>query len=203
MNRASPAVADRILVMAAALFRRKGYAAATTRELAELLNIQKATLYHHIGAKEDLLHGICRESLGDITRRVEQAAADVGGPERLEAMIEAHVESALEFRDLHSVMLFELRSLTGDRLTDVMGLRDTYERVLQDAVEHDQSRGLLRTDLSARRLTLALLNSLNWTIFWYDPAGDMSPREVARFLSSVFLDGAASPGARQARAARP
>ena len=54
---------DRLLDTAAELFRRRGYANATTRELADELGIRKATLYHHINNKEELLEAVCLESL--------------------------------------------------------------------------------------------------------------------------------------------
>ncbi len=43
---------------AAKLFWTKGYASTTTREIAEVLGVRKASLYHHISCKEDLLFEI-------------------------------------------------------------------------------------------------------------------------------------------------
>jgi len=51
----------RILDAGADLFGEKGFYAATTRELATRLNIQQASLYHHVSNKEELLHRICRQ----------------------------------------------------------------------------------------------------------------------------------------------
>src|ERR1700736_4491663 len=48
---ASSATSDRLLSAAASLFRQKGYSASTTREIAALLGINKASLYHHIKGK--------------------------------------------------------------------------------------------------------------------------------------------------------
>jgi AcrR family transcriptional regulator len=53
-------MAERVLDAAARLFSFKGYHATTTRELATLLEIQQASLYHHMASKEDLLYRICR-----------------------------------------------------------------------------------------------------------------------------------------------
>ena len=44
----------RALDAAVGLFSRKGYTATSTREVAKLLGIQKATLYYHVESKEDL-----------------------------------------------------------------------------------------------------------------------------------------------------
>jgi len=65
-SRKAPAGATfaRILDAAADLFGEKGFYAATTRELATRLNIQQASLYHHVSNKEELLHRICRQVMG-------------------------------------------------------------------------------------------------------------------------------------------
>jgi TetR/AcrR family transcriptional regulator, cholesterol catabolism regulator len=193
---AQPSTAARLVPTAAALFRAKGYAGATTRELAELLGIHKASLYHHMSGKEELLHAICSEALRRIHGAVEATPVGVGPERRLEAMIECHVVSALEDREMHAVMLSEMRNLSPERLADVVERRDRYAALLRSAIAADQDAGRLRGDHDAKYLTLALLNLLNWTIFWYDPAGDLTPRDLARLLSGVFLDGARGPRAR-------
>ncbi len=66
---------DRILATAAQLFRLKGYAASTTRELANLLGIQRASLYYHVSSKEEILYELMRRALEDAHRRAEAAAA--------------------------------------------------------------------------------------------------------------------------------
>jgi AcrR family transcriptional regulator len=58
---AAGATSVRILDAAADLFCERGFYAATTRELATRLNIQPASLYHHVSNKEELLHRICRQ----------------------------------------------------------------------------------------------------------------------------------------------
>jgi AcrR family transcriptional regulator len=187
--------ADRLLRHAAALFRHKGYAGSTTRELAQLLGVQKASLYHHIRSKEDLLFEISMNSLREITAAVAKAAADAPEEDRLQRMIVTHMEVALRDQDMHTTMLIELRSLSADRRAEVLAGRDEYERLLLDAIVREQGAKRIRTDIDARTLTLALLNLLNWTIFWYNPDGDQSPGELAKILCSVFLDGAGvAPG---------
>jgi AcrR family transcriptional regulator len=46
---------DELLAAAAELFTVKGYAATTTRAVAERAGMRQATMYHYVGGKEDLL----------------------------------------------------------------------------------------------------------------------------------------------------
>ncbi|HKN96493.1 MAG TPA: TetR/AcrR family transcriptional regulator [Pseudonocardiaceae bacterium] len=185
-----PTTAERLLRVAAALFREKGYAATTTRELSDRLHIQKASLYHHIRGKEDLLLVICQESLSRITAAVTEAATRATPANRLHDMVVAHVRSALADRDLHTTMLTDLRSLSADRRRDVLARRDAYEQLFTQAIRTEQAAGRIRDDVDARGLTLSLLNLLNWTIFWFDPSGARSAGDIAEMLATIYFDGA-------------
>lgn len=97
----------------------------------------------------------------------------------------------LDEREKHATMLTEMRALSDERRRSVVGMRDTYERLVGDVLAAAQQAGTLRADREPRSLTLALLNLLNWTIFWYDPDGDLDPEGIAELLGSTFLDGTA------------
>jgi TetR/AcrR family transcriptional regulator, cholesterol catabolism regulator len=182
--------AGRLLILAAELFRQKGYGLTTTRELASRLGIQKASLYHHMRGKEDLLFAISVESLQRIAAAVT-AARDAAAPDqRLHAMIMAHLGTALQDQDMHTTMLIELRALSEERQKEVRAQRDAYQDLLRSVISDDQSAGRLRTDIGAEYLTLALLNLLNWTIFWFAAGGERTTDELAAMMSTIFLDGA-------------
>ncbi|MCW3041326.1 MAG: transcriptional regulator, TetR family [Solirubrobacterales bacterium] len=186
---AAPAkTADRLLDVAADLFRRKGYAQTTTRELAEELGIKKATLYHHISNKEDLLEALCHEALRRLTAEVESIEA--ADPDRLRAIFVRHLTSAVRDQNLHAATLSAIDSLGPERRERVATSRKAYERMLREVVRADQKAGRLRGDVSAENLTHAMINLLNWTIYWYRPDGGSSAEELAEQFADVFLQGA-------------
>lgn len=180
-----------MLVIAAKLFRQSGYAGATTRDLARELGIQSASLYYHIGSKEDLLHELSVDALTRMGKEAESAMAQETTPlDRLHALVTAHVVTALADQDKHAVMLQELRALGKKRRKAVMELRDRYEHVVREAIAAAQEEGTMRRDLRTKDLALALLNLLNWPIFWYHPRGELSPEALAEMLWKVFSQGA-------------
>ena len=183
--------AERMLAAAARLFRTKGYEGTNTRELAALLGIQKASLYYHIGKKEDLLYQLAVESLTHIRAKVESAlGAQLTPLERVRALIESHMAAALADQDKHATMLTELRSLSPKRRADVLKMRDSYEKDLVRAtLEQAQKAGVIRNDIPAKHLGLALLNLLNWSIFWFRPKGELTSSDLGKLLASVFMDG--------------
>jgi AcrR family transcriptional regulator len=182
---------ERLLDAAARLFRTQGYAATTTRELSRVLGIEKGSLYYHIRSKEDLLYRVCVDSLThirDATAKASGAEADPGA--KLRAAIRAHVVSMLADRDKHATMLIELRGLSPGRRAQVIKLRDEYELSLREIIKGCQRGLILRQDMEPKVLALALLNLLNWTIFWYAPGGKYSPEYLGETLIDLFLQGA-------------
>lgn len=181
---------ERLLDTAAKLFWTKGYASTTTREIAALLGVQKASLYHHVSRKEDLLYAICVASLERIREAVETAIEGESDPlERIKTLIRAHVAAMLEDQDKHSTMLTELRALSPDRRDEVVALRDTYEQVVRSVLERAAQAGAIRDDVPVKFLALGLLDLLNWAIFWFQPDGALAAHELGELFVKLYLSG--------------
>lgn len=194
--------AQRVWDEAARLFWKNGYAATSTRELAEAIGIQKASLFHHIGSKERLLFELCVDSLEKMDAGVRQAIEEEDDPvARIRRMVVAHVTFLLEDRDKHAIMLTELRSLSPVHQRRILELRSNYEHLVRDTIAGAQRVGGLRGDISAQQLSLGLFNLLNWTIFWYDPEHGQ-PDQVADVFARLFFEGAAERGSTNGAAGR-
>jgi len=184
---------ERLLEAAVALFSRQGYAATSTREVASLLGMQKASLYYHIQSKEDLLYFICKSALEKIRADVEAATQDIPDPlERTRALIVAHVESMLRHKDEHATTLTEMYALSKDRLAQIVALREGYVDLVRSVLQDAQQAGALRKDIGGRYLTLGLLGLLNRVLVWYRRRGPMSPAQLGQLMAVIFLSGATS-----------
>src|SRR5919201_1430410 len=86
----APSRRDEIVVIAKNLFAEKGYAATSTRDIAEACGVLPGSLYSHFRSKAQILEMIIAPfyaRLVDEQRRV--LAAEASGAEQLEAMIRA------------------------------------------------------------------------------------------------------------------
>jgi len=185
---------ERLLDAAAALFAKKGYVASSTREIAEILGIRKASLYYHIGNKEDLLYAICKSSLERIRAEVAAAlesANDNDPLQRVRTLIHAHLENVVNGRVTHSVAVGEMRALAGERLAEVIALRDSYQNLVRSVLLDARKAGALRTDIGVKYLTLILLGLLNRVELWYRPDGPLSAAQLAEIFGTIFLTGTA------------
>ena len=184
---------SRALDAAVGLFSRKGYAATSTREVAKLLGIQKATLYYHVDSKEDLLFLICQSSLTEIRNDVETAIQGGSDPlERVQTLICSHIESLLRDEAEHSTTFTEMHALSEQRFGQIMKLRDGYEHLVRSVLRDAQEAGVLRQDIDAKYLCLALLGIMNRVTVWYRRGGPLSPQQVGRLLGVLFLSGASA-----------
>jgi AcrR family transcriptional regulator len=184
---------ERLLDGAAALFARKGYAAASTREIASILGIRKASLYYHIENKEDLLYAICKLSLEQIRSDVAAALEKTEEPlERIRVLIRAHIKNLTLNQVAHSVAVGEMHALSGARLTEVIALRDSYEELVRSVLRDARKAGAVRDDIGVKYLSLILLGLLNRVELWYRPDGDLSPEQLAVVFETIFLEGAAA-----------
>jgi AcrR family transcriptional regulator len=184
---------ERLLDAAAALFSQKGYAATSTREIAGILGIRKASLYYHIENKEDLLYAICKSSLEQIRRDVAAALENVKDPlERTSALVRAHIRSLVRDQTAHSVAVGEMHALSGARLKEVIALRDAYEELVRSVLQDARKAGVLRDDIGVKYLCLILLGLLNRVEMWYRRDGALSPDQLARVFEAIFLTGAAA-----------
>lgn len=184
--------ADRLVAEAAALFDERGFHGASTREMAERLGITKASLYHHISSKDDLLFRVCAGTTRAALDAVTAAANDTPAPERLRAMVHRHLEVMLGSAAAHRVVLQEMRHLPPEYRGQVGKLRDDYTQLFRTVVAQDRADGRIRSDRSPALLAGALLSIINWPLFWFTPGYGASIGELADDCYDIFMEGAAA-----------
>jgi AcrR family transcriptional regulator len=182
---------EEILAVAADLFWQNGYNATTMSELAAALGLRKASLYHHIEGKETLLYELSLDSVARITRAVQEVSEPDSDPtSQLRTLVKAHLVTALSDRSKHATMLTELRSLTTNERSRISELRDAYDQLVEQVIRDGQRSGAFRTDIPPQLLRLALLNMLNWTIFWFRADGQTSMEQLGDIFATLFIEGA-------------
>jgi len=79
----------RLLDAAVQIFDRKGYGAASVREIAEAAGVTKPVVYYHFGSKEGLLVAVLDQAVRDFTQAIEAAVERTGSArERLVRLCE-------------------------------------------------------------------------------------------------------------------
>jgi AcrR family transcriptional regulator len=176
--------------VASDLFRDRGYAATSVRDIARALDIQGASLYAHVTSKEDVLWAIVDRAAASF-----EAAADAAEPRAsggadpaatIAALVRAHVRVITG--DIHAAAVFvhEWRALGPERRASILARRDAYQRRFRSAIAEGMSTGafaLTDADLAA----ITILSMLNGIPTWYDPAGRLPPDRLADQLVDLVL----------------
>jgi AcrR family transcriptional regulator len=161
------------------------------------VGIQQASLYYHVASKEDLLYQLGVSSLERLRDAVQAAVAQVRDPlERIRVFVSAHLSTLLRYQIRHVTVLTELHALSDRHRADVLALRKQYAGFVQGLLAEAQKHGQVRAGVPPRYLYLALLNILNWAVFWFRRDRETPVEEVAAAFSTVYLDGALAPGRR-------
>jgi AcrR family transcriptional regulator len=180
---------DDILEAAAQVFRQKGFHGASMANIAEAVNLQKASLYHHVSSKQEILFELLDRALELLLERISPIASmDLPADERLCRMIRQYLQILAENTDLSAVLLFEHRSLEGRQHARHVPNRDKFENLWRDVLRDGvRTRQFVCDDipLTAR----AILGILNWTITWYQPTGSLTVEQIADHYSNLLLNG--------------
>lgn len=174
---------------ATALFREKGYAATSMRDLAQVLGIEAASLYSHIKSKEEILQKICFRMADEFFgawQEVEKGTAT--NADKIKKAARVHVRVITNDTDASAVFFNEWRHLSEPSLSEFLTLRDDYEGRFISIIEEGIAQGEFQ-QVDSKFMMLAILSSLNWTHNWYKPKGNLSPNEVADKLSNLILNG--------------
>jgi AcrR family transcriptional regulator len=181
-----------ILNSAAQIFSEKGYHGTSMQDIALSVNLQKASLYHHVSSKQEILFELLNLGLDLLSSRVKDAIDGLEPPnERLHKAICAYLGTLAEHQELASVLLFEYRSLEPEYLNRHIPRRDQFEKVWRDLIQEGIDDGIYscqHPSLSAR----ALLGELNWTVTWFRSDGPMTADEIADQMAHLFLMGLTS-----------
>ena len=175
---------------ATALFRARGFAATSMRELATELGLEAGSLYSHIKSKEEILHRVCFDLAAGFFAGFAQATADDAQPvpAQLRQAIEAHVRVLTRDGAASAVFLHEWRHLSVPARAEFLALRDRYEAQFRALVQRGLDAGELAAP-DAAFAALTLLASLNWLPTWYRPDGKLTPDEIAHRLAEQLLNG--------------
>lgn len=179
---------DDVVRIAVGEFNVHGYEATSMGALAKTLGISKSAIYHHIASKEQILQEATGNALDLLEEVLEAAAADsLDSRDRLQRIIVGSTVVLCE-KTPEVTLLLRLRGNSEVELA-AMERRREVTRSLIEAIADAQGDGYVRSDLRPGFIGRLIFGMVNSIVNWYDPAGDMSPEEVAEGLSKLVFDG--------------
>ena len=180
---------DDILDAAAQIFRKKGFHGASMEDLAAAVNLRKASLYHHVASKQDILLALLERALGMLTEHIAGLAGqETPADAKLRLMMRAYLSALSENPDLSAVLLFEHRSLDKKAHARHVPQRDKFEALWRGVVEEGMREGIFDCPDSGLAVR-ALMGMMNWTLTWYRPGGGKTIESIADEYADLIFNG--------------
>jgi AcrR family transcriptional regulator len=197
-----------ILHAAAGLFRQRGYAAVSLRDIAEAVGMKTGSLYYHFDSKESLVEEILTlgtQGAFDASRAAVEALGEGADPvDKLEAVFCAHTGFLHDEEDFASANLKILQQVPPQIRERHVRQDRAYGRYVAAIIDEIAATHGLAPGVDPSILRMLCYGAMNWSISWYDPEG-ASPAQIAAELTTLVRRGAlaapqlAAPG-RQPRA---
>jgi AcrR family transcriptional regulator len=179
-----------VMAAAVAVFSERGYRAASMSDIARKLGMGKASLYHYVTGKEQVLI----ELYEDVLRENVEAARRIAESERtaldgLSEVLRDRVAYTCRNKELMRVFFEEEAELPARQQARLISVRHEYELTLLDLVSRGEAAGEFTLSTTPQIFVNTILGAANWVYKWYQPGGQLSPEELGAEVAGVMMAG--------------
>jgi len=183
---------SQILDAAALVFKEKSYDRATLQDIADLVGLTKATIYHYFKSKHELLYTINYMSVTDAIDRLSQIVKmPVSPEEKVRLAFQQHFSAYVSHLPGLLVMLHEKTDLLPRKMEqEIKSEFKKYISLWESLMREGVALGHFRQDLDPKMITWSAVGMCNWVYKWASPSGRLEFHQIADIFSEIFLKGA-------------
>lgn len=193
------AVRERLLSSATRLFNRKGYAAASVREIVADAGVTKPVLYYYFESKEGIFLSLVREAFGRVDALLDDTRARPGdAKERIKGLADRLYRLFVERIEVaRLIYAIYYGPPQGTPAFDFDAIHVKFREAMRRLVEEGVARGEFRPK-EVETMTWAVIGAVNVAleIRLCHPDIAMGPDGLARVLDLVFRGMEAGPSPR-------
>jgi AcrR family transcriptional regulator len=175
-----------ILEVAVAAFNEHGYDATSIGMLAERLGLSKSAIYHHVASKDELLALALDEALDGLEGALRAAEESSGTAADRLALVLREAVLVLADRLPYVTLLLRVRGNT-DVERAALQRRRAFDHAVAALVADARDEGALRADADPAVVARLLFGMINSLTEWYDPAGAVTPDDLADTILALAL----------------
>lgn len=180
---------DDIVEVSARLFKQKGYAATTMREIAEQVGMEAASMYNHIKGKDELLVDICFRIADEYIVQLTKIETQFSSPiEKIKELIRLHIRIVFEDMDGISVANNEWKHLPEADLIKFKAARRDYETRFAKIIEQGIEQGELN-NMNVSVALFTILSAVRWVELWYKSDRGISPEILEENIVNMLMNG--------------
>lgn len=182
-----------ILRRAAAMFREKGFAATSMRDLAEMVGIEAASLYNHIRSKNEILEAICFDVANIFFTNMETIeSSGKNSIGKIEDLLRFHIRQMVENYEEVYVSDREWKHLEEPYLSNFQSQRRNYRKkfaaIINEGIEKNEIR-----KIDAPTAVLIILHAISGIESWHRSKAKISAEELEDNMLKIMIDGLRKP----------
>jgi AcrR family transcriptional regulator len=178
-----------ILKKAAQMFREKGFAATSMRDLAETVGIEAASLYNHIRSKNEMLESICFDVANRYTIFMDELeSGNQGTIKKIETLLRFHIKQMIETFEEVIVCDREWKHLDEPYLSNFHNQRRSYRKRFAAIIEEGISKNEVKK-IDAPTAVLIMLHSVNGIESWHRSTAKISAKDLEDNMVLIMIDG--------------
>jgi AcrR family transcriptional regulator len=178
---------DEIIEKAAIVFSKKGYHGASMSDIAEACNMQKASLYHHVSSKQEILLYLLEKALDLSTECVaEGLKSEVPHPARFYIVAQKYVNTLKDTPYVLHLLSYEYQSLERANQSKFLFRQDQYENLWREFIIDGIEAGYFSCK-NVKIVVKAIILTLNSIIMWSEAENQISLDEFSNSLIDTLL----------------
>lgn len=186
----------RLVEVATRLFQDHGSDQVTVRRIAAAAKIEAGSIYYHFASREQILRAVLEGGIANARAEVLAAIAEAGGDSsplvRLRAALGAHLKFTLRYH--FSSRLRSIHRLPRRLRDHHMQQERDYAAIFAELLAEAGHKGLLQPGFNPSVVRMLAMGALTWVAEWYDPAGAMTPDDIADQLMRMLTSGVVRVG---------
>jgi len=188
---------QQILAVAAALFARKGVAAATVREIADEVGILSGSLYHHFDSKEAMVDQILAPYLKDLREAYSLVLSTTADPRsKLGDLVVASLRVAEAHPHATEIYQSDVNYLSQfERFGYLTAAANQARKAWLDVIGDGVKQRAFRADVDPGIIYRLMRDAIWLSVRWFRPTPQYPLTQFAEDCTSLFIDGVALPTA--------
>ncbi len=180
---------EEIQTAAARLFGEKGFAACSVRDIAQAVGLGAASLYNHMGSKDELLTTICFRCANEFLEGMKAIDVSSNGPEeKIKDLIRLQIHIALNDKSSVTVFNDEWRHLQEPYLSSFLELRRSYEKTYLRIIREGIQQGVFKP-VDDYLIYQLILSSLRWLHLPSPKKNKLTEEELTEQITTILIKG--------------
>lgn len=177
-----------LLERAAEIFAARGFANTTLQDIADAAKVGRTTLYHYFKSKDEFLTALVEDVTITASRRMRtiRLKAEVSPGERLRQAALTQLEWLLERPNRFKVLVRDEHTLPPEILRRHESAKREvlaeFTAIIQAGIDAGEFH-----DGHARVMALSVIGMCNWSVWWFNPKGAMTPAEIGEIIADMAV----------------